>query len=78
MDITSYTRSRLRTVVCGFMFIPVLVNCALWIFSWIDMNLVLGSRPRKLMFSDHLDRRDRRPHHMEYLLGDRVPNVMAG
>ena len=28
--------------------------------------------------SDHLDRRDRRPHHMENLLGDRVPNVMAG
>ena len=50
MDITSYTRSRLRTVVCGFMFIPMLVNCALWIFSWINMDLVLGSRPRKLMF----------------------------
>ena len=28
--------------------------------------------------SDHLDRRDRIPHHMENLLGDRVPNVMAG
>ena len=28
--------------------------------------------------SDHLDRRDRRPHHTENLLGDRVPNVVAG
>ena len=78
MDITSYTRSRLRTVVCGFMVIPVLVTCALWIFSWINMVLVLGSRPRKLMFPQYLDRRDRRSHHMGNLLGDRVPNVMAG
>ena len=50
MDITSYKRSRLRPVVCGFMVIPVLVNSALWIFSWINMDLVLGSRLRKLMF----------------------------
>ena len=64
--------------LCVFRFIPVLVNYALWIFSWINMDLVLGSRPRKLMFPITLDRRDRRPHHMENLPGDRVPNVMAG
>ena len=64
--------------LCVFMFIPVLVNYALWIFSWINMDLVLGPRPRKFMFPIHLDRRDRRPHHLESLLGDRVPNVMAG
>ena len=28
--------------------------------------------------SDPLDRRDRHPYHMENLLDDRVPNVMAG
>ena len=61
-----------------FMFIPVLVNYALWIFSWINMDLVLEPRPRKCIFPIHLDRRDRRPHHLENLLGDRVPNVMAG
>ena len=75
MDITSYTHSRLRTVVCGFRFIPVLVNSALWIFSWINMDLVLGSRPLKLMFPItgivvHTI--------WENLLGDRVPNVIAG
>ena len=61
--------------LCVFMFITVLVNYALWIFSWINMDLVLGARPRKFIFLIHLDRR---PHHLENLLGDRVPNVMAG
>ena len=61
-----------------FMFIPVLVNYALRIFSWINMDLVLEPRPQKCFFPIHLDRRDRRPHHLENLLGDRVPNVMAG
>ena len=28
--------------LCVFMFIPVLVNYALWIFSWINMDLVWG------------------------------------
>ena len=42
------------------------------------MDLVLGPRPRKFIFPIHLDRRDRRPHHLENLLGGRVPNVMAG
>ena len=60
---------------CVFMFIPVLVNYALWIFSWIIMDLVVGPRPRKFIFPIHLDRR---PQHLENLLVDRVPNVMAG
>ena len=64
--------------LCVFMFMPVLVNYALWIFSWIDMDLVWGPRPRKFMFPIHLDRWDRHPHHLENLLGDRVPNVLAG
>ena len=64
--------------LCVFMFIPVLVNYALWIFSWINMDLVLDPWPRKFMFPIHLDRRDCRPHHLENLLGDHVPNVMAG
>ena len=64
--------------LCVFMFIPVFANYALWIFSWINMDLVLGPWPRKFIFPIHLDRRDRHPHHLENLLGDRVPNVMAG
>ena len=64
--------------LCVFMFIPVLVTYALWIFSWINMDLVLGPRPRKFILPIHLDCWDRRPHHLENLLGDRVPNVMAG
>ena len=64
--------------LCVFMFIPVLVNSALWIFLWISLDLVLGPLTRKFIFPIHLDRRDRRPQHRENLLGDRVPNVMAG
>ena len=45
--------------LCVFMFIPVLVNCALWIFSWINMDLVLGSRLRKLSSGSSLAARGR-------------------
>ena len=39
--------------------------------TWIGV----GFTAAEAHVSDHLDRR---PHHMENLLGDRVPNVMAG
>ena len=64
--------------LCVFMFIPVLVSSALWIFPWINLDLVLGPRTRKFIFPIHLDHQDRRPQHLENLLGDRVPNVIAG
>ena len=61
-----------------FMFISVLVNSSIRIFLWINLDLVLGPRTLRCTFPIHLDRRDRRLKHQGILLGDRVPNVMAG
>ena len=77
IDITSYTCSRLRTVMCVQVYSSVSEFCIMDI-SLDNLDLVLGPRTQKFIFPIHLDRRDRRPQHLENLLGDRVPNVLAG
>ena len=74
IDITSYTCSRLRSVIC----VHVYSSVSEFDIMDISLDLVLGPRTRKFIFLIHLDRRDRRLQHLEKLLGDRVPNVMAG
>ena len=77
IDITSYTCSRLRTVICVHVYSSVSEFCIMDI-SLDKPGFGVGTTDAKFIFPIHLDRRDRRPQHLESLLGDRVPNVMAG